>query len=216
MKKKQRVLEDCLMCLNQKKIDDGFDGRRNNYIKYTSEGDEYKNLSQEEYLDMIRPYLKDLINDHSQDGEWKIQLVMLNRCIYSNNFEETRSVYSASDNIKIFMDSNTDEVIDKLFDTMLQKFQDARETFEKGSEFIFENVDILYYYFHRIDMRWSASYIETPEWLKNKKATINPKNEDDNCLQYSVPAALDHQDIGKIHREYKKINLLLPNVIGKE
>ena len=110
---------------------------------------------------------------------------MLNRCISSKNFEETHPVYSAGDNIEIFMRSDTDEVIDILFDTMLQKFQEAKEKlFERGSEFIFENVDLLYYYFHRIDMRKSGSYIETPEWLKNKKSTINPKNlNDDNCFQ---------------------------------
>ena len=84
-----------------KKADDGFGVRRNNYIKYISEGDEYKNLSPEEYLDITRPYLKELINDHSHAGEWKIQLVMLNRCISSRNFKEMRSVYSASDNIEI-------------------------------------------------------------------------------------------------------------------
>ena len=82
---------------------------------------------------MIRPYLIDLINNHSQSGEWKIQLVMLNRCISSKNFEETHSVYSASDNIEIFMGIDTDEVIDILFDTILQRFQKAIETsFDKG------------------------------------------------------------------------------------
>ena len=52
---------------------------------------------------MIRPYLIDLINSHNQYGEWKIQLVMLNRCISSKNFEETRFIYSASENIEIFI-----------------------------------------------------------------------------------------------------------------
>ena len=55
---------------------------------------------------MIRPYLRDLMNDHktpmktdkainndSQFGEWKIQLLMLNRCISSTNFEETGFIY---------------------------------------------------------------------------------------------------------------------------
>ena len=72
------ILEDCSMCLNQKKTDDSFGGKRNNYIEYISEGDEYKNLSLEEYLDIIRPYLKDMINDHKTSGESKIQLVVLN------------------------------------------------------------------------------------------------------------------------------------------
>ena len=190
-----------------KKADDGFGVRRNNYIEYTSEGDEYKNLSPEECLDITRPYLKELINDHSHAGEWKIQLVMLNRCISSRNFEETRSVYSASNNIEIFMGSDTDEVINRFFDTMLQRFQDARETsFERGSEFIFENVDLLYYYFHRIDMRRGETYIETPEWLKNKKTTMNPKNiDDDNCFKYSITVALDHKNIGRDLQRISKI-----------
>ena len=93
---------------------------------------------------------------------------MLNRCISSKNIEETYSVYSASDNIEIFIGSDTDEVIDILFDTMLQRLQDARETsFEKGSEFIFENIDLLYYYFHKIVMRRGESDMETFEWIKN-------------------------------------------------
>ena len=73
-------------------------------------------------------------------------------------------MYSASKNIEIFMGSNTDEVIDRLFNTMLQRFQEAKETsFERGSEFIFENVDSLYYYFQKIDINRSGSYIETPK-----------------------------------------------------
>ena len=76
-------------------------------------------------------------------------------------------MHSASDNTEIFMVSDTDEVIDILFDTMLQRFQDARETsFERGSKFISENVDLLYYYFHKIDMQKGESYIESPEWIK--------------------------------------------------
>ena len=47
-------------------------------------------------------------------------------------------------------------------------------------------------------MKRSGLYIETPEWLQNKKATINPKNiNDDNCFQYSIPLALNYKDIGK-------------------
>ena len=69
------------------------------------------------------------------------------------------------------MGSDTDEVSDALFDALLQRFQEAKETsFDKGSEFIFENVDLLHYYFHKIDMRRGESYIESFEWLKNKKA----------------------------------------------
>ena len=45
------------------RTDGGFAGR-NNYIEYTSKGDRYENLSPKEYLNVTRPYLRDLINEH--------------------------------------------------------------------------------------------------------------------------------------------------------
>ena len=69
------------------RTNDGFPGRRNNYIEYKSKGDRYQNLSPKEYLKMIRPYLRDLINEHkpideSNDddddtdrAEWKCKMV---------------------------------------------------------------------------------------------------------------------------------------------
>ena len=53
---------------------------------------------------------------------------------------------------------------------MLQRFQEAKETlFERGSKFLFENVDSLYYYFQKIYVNKSGSYIDSPEWIKNEK-----------------------------------------------
>ena len=51
------------------RTDGGFAGMNNNYIEYVTKGDRYENLSSEEYLNMIRPYLKDLINDHKPPME---------------------------------------------------------------------------------------------------------------------------------------------------
>ena len=36
------------------------------------------------------------------------------------------------------------------------------------------------------------TYIDSPECLKNKKASINSKNNNDNCLEYAVTVALNH------------------------
>ena len=51
------------------RTDGGFAGRNNNYIEYTSKGDRYENLSPKEYLNVIRPYLRDLINEHKPTVE---------------------------------------------------------------------------------------------------------------------------------------------------
>ena len=125
------------------RTDSGFAGRNNNYIKYTSRGDRYENSSPEEYLDIIRPYFRDLINNHkptpklnnvnnannandndNKHGEWKIQLVMQNNCISVKNFEDTHTIYSARKPVEIFTGSYTKDVIDRLFDTTLERFQE--------------------------------------------------------------------------------------------
>ena len=147
---------------------------------------------------MIRPYLRDLINNHkpttesnneekeendsdADRAEWKIQLVMENSCISTRNFEETRTIYSASKPVEIFMGSDTEDVIDTLFNTILQRFQQAQETSnDKGSKFIPESAELLYYHFRKIDIRRAKSYIIYLDWIVSKKATINPKNEKDN------------------------------------
>ena len=54
----------------------GFAERRNNYIEYRSKGDKYENLSPEEYLDMIRPYLRDFINNHKPTTESNNEEIM--------------------------------------------------------------------------------------------------------------------------------------------
>ena len=123
---------------------------------------------------MIRLYLRDLINDHkpttesnneendssSDRGELKIQLVMQNSCISTKNFEEICTIYSASEPVEIFMGSDTEDLIDKLFNAILQRFQQAQETpNDKGREFIPESIEFLYYYFHKINIIRAESYI---------------------------------------------------------
>ena len=66
----------------------------------------------------------------------------------------------------------------------------------KESEFIFDDVNLLYYKLHKISLNWGGWYIDSPEWLKSKKATINSKNNDDNCFQYTI----NHKKLKKIHK----------------
>ena len=48
------------------RTDTSFAGRNDNYIEYTSKADRYEDLSPREYLNVIRPYLRNLINDHME------------------------------------------------------------------------------------------------------------------------------------------------------
>ena len=137
---------------------------------------------------MIRSYLRDLVNDHkpkaelnntnsnnntnnsnnntnnsnneeNDRAEWKIQLVMQNNFISDKDSEDTCTIYSASKPVEIFMGSDTENAIDTLFNTILDRIQQAIETSnERGSGFTHESVALLYYYFQKIDIRKGESY----------------------------------------------------------
>ena len=66
-----------------------------------------------------------------------------------------------------------------------------------GSEFVFDAVNVLYYDLNKISLNRVGSYIDSPEWIKNKKATTNPKNDDDKYFQYALTIALNYQNIKK-------------------
>ena len=72
------------------------------YKCYKGRGDKGKKLSIEQYLDVIKSYLSDLINDHkaikTSSNEWKIQIKMHINFVSSNNTGETRTIFVCSDN----------------------------------------------------------------------------------------------------------------------
>ena len=78
------------------------------------------------------------------------------------------------------MGNEVDEIIKNLFESLLQNYQKSLEESMRGSEFVHDSIDLLYC-LQKIDLKRRGSYIDSPKWLKNKKATINPKNNEDNC-----------------------------------
>ena len=83
------------------------------------------------------------------------------------------------------MGADTDDTINRLFDTLLERFQQAIETSnDNGSEFTDESVALLYYHFQKITF--------SHNWFRIKGATINPKNEKDNeCFRWPITSRLN-------------------------
>ena len=77
----------------------------------------------------------------------------------------------------------------------------------RRSEFEFDGVNSLYYDFNKISINRGGSYIDSPKWLKNKKSTINPKNNDDKCFQYAVTLALN---LDKIKKDPQRVSKIKP------
>ena len=93
--------------------------------------------------------------------------------------------------------SNTNEIIEQLLTSLHKKFNDDLVLSRESSSFVYESVEECNIHFHKIDLRRGASFIDTPEWLKNKKATINPQNTNNAyCFMYAIAIALFHEALG--------------------
>ena len=104
-----------------------------------------------------------------------------------------------------------DEVIKNLFELLLRRIafhQTELETSMKGSDFIFDSVNLLYYKCYKTNLNRGGSYIDSPDWIKNKRGARNPINKKHNkCFQYAVTVTLSYEEIKK---DLKKIAKLKP------
>ena len=65
----------------------------------------------------------------------------------------------------------------------------------KGSGFIFDSVQVMYYKCHKVNFKRGGWHIDSPDWRKKKKATTNPKSTDDECFQYAATGVLNLEEI---------------------
>ena len=101
----------------------GKSGYNNNYIQYESKGD--KILTLKEYLALIEQYLRELVSYYKNKGEWKIQLIAdINFISLKPGSDETRSMYTKSDNIEIRIGDDINDVIKELFKSLLKRNQE--------------------------------------------------------------------------------------------
>ena len=126
--------------------------------------------------------MKNLIIINLQNSDaGKIQLTIAINFISSKDSEEECVMHSNNGNIKFtpYGDAN---VTDKLFKSLRSRYQENLETSMKGSDFIFDSVQLIYYECHKVNFIRSSSYTDSPDWIKKKKAAINPKTMDDKCF----------------------------------
>ena len=181
-------------------------GYNNYYIEYRSEGDRL--LTTEEYLNLIEPYLRELINDHKNKGEWKIQLAaQINLVFLRPGSDETLVMHTKSINEEFMNGSDTDEIIKEPFKSLLQRYQENLQEKMKGSDFAFDGVNYFYDDLNKISISKGGSYMDSPKWLKDKKSTINPKNNDYKCFQHAVTLALN---LNKINGHPQRISKIKP------
>ena len=137
-----------------------------NYIEYKSNGHKNKTLLTKKIVDEIKPNLKD-INNLKKPDSWKTQLTIVINFISSKETDEEGVMHSKSDNIMIY--DKADEVIEELFELFLKRYQIGLKISTKSGDFIFDCVQLLYYKCHKKNLNRGGSYIDSPDWKKNKK-----------------------------------------------
>ena len=193
-----------------KEIKSAFDG---SYILYESRGDRDNKLALYKYFDIIKPYLKDMIDDYKPEGEWKIQITMRITFISFIDKNETQVMHTKSDNVKIMNGTDNNDAINQLIDSFMKRYQERLETKLKGSSYIFERIDLLEYHLHK---NTGSSYINSHEWMKNKGVKINPKNKDNKCFQYAITPGLSYQNIDCHPERISKLEPFINNYNCKD
>ena len=149
-----------------------------------------------------------MINDYRIARRvWKFQISMRVNFASPKDTGETRTIYVWSNNESIMRGRDTVDIIREPFRSFLHNYQEELKII-KGSNFLLESVEKMDYKLHRVRLRRGGSYIKSPEWLANKKATINPENKnDDEWLRWSTISALSYNEIMKkqFQNIFKKI-----------
>ena len=137
------------------------------YKYYESRGDKEKKRSTEQHLDLIKPYLSDLINEKkaikTSSNVWKSQTNMHINFVSSNDAGEIRTVFVWSDKEEIRLGNEIDDIVKILINSLLNNYQKEELILRNGSNFVFESVGLLFYHIHKTSLERGNSYIKSPE-----------------------------------------------------
>ena len=122
--------------------------------------------------------------------------------LFLQDVEEEHVMYSKSNNMEFMPYDNANEVADELFDSLLSRYlvrleTSMRERERKREWFNFWFSSTIVLQFHKIIFKRGRSYIDSLDWIKKKKATINSKDDGDKCFQYATVIILNFEEIRK-------------------
>ena len=167
-----------------------------------------------QYLEKLRPYLGNMIDDLKASSKQKIHLIMKINLVSSINNDDKQLMHSKSDNIEIIIGNKTDQVINKLFKSLLTRYQLGLEESMQSSDSVFGSFDEMYCKCQKISLNYDRSFINSPDQIKNNRSkyeTIDPKNNNDKCFLYAGTAALSHKKIVKDSQRISKIKIFINN-----
>ena len=134
-----------------------------------SNGDKNRNLSLDEYLNKIRPYLRNITLDLQNSDTWKIQLKITINFISLKDVEEERVMHSRSNHIKFTSYNDANGIAGEIFESLRSRNQRNLETSMIGSDFTFDSNQLMYYERRKVNFRRGGSYIRSPNSIKKQQ-----------------------------------------------
>ena len=113
-----------------------------------------------QYLEYVRSYLRDMINNFKKSDKRKLQLTMKPKFMLLTDSNEKRMLHTKNDNVENMFSKDADEIIQELFDSLLERYQEGLEQSMKSSGFVFDGFR---YKNHKISLRFRGSNIDSPE-----------------------------------------------------
>ena len=104
-----------------------------------------------------------MITDLQNPDTWEIQLTIAINFTSSKDAEEEHVMNSRSNNIKFTSYNDAYEVVDELFESLHSRYQGNLETSLRGSNFIFDSIQLMYYKCYKVHFRRGGSYIDSPD-----------------------------------------------------
>ena len=140
-----------------------------------------KRKTQNPSKEIIIKSIKNLFKPKKENEAIKDRIISDIRTLFEQEDDyykdEVCVMHSKSNNTEFMTYDNTNDVADELFESLLSRYQIGLETSMRGIDFIFNLVQLLHCKCHIINFKRGGSYIDSPDWIKKKKATINPKSK---------------------------------------
>ena len=61
------------------------------------------------------------------------------------------------------------KAVNELFKSIRSRYQENLETLMKGSNFVFDLVQLMYYKCHKVNFKRGGSYIDSLDWIKKQQ-----------------------------------------------
>ena len=144
-------------------------------------------------LSFLREAKSSIINVLNSNRGIKAILYLNCVMVRETNGETERVDFPFHSGIKIILEStNVEEVFNEMVDEIETAIQRAENAV--GSGWMLESITDIKLHTAEWNPLNAGSYIELPPHLKNKKAIINMKNQDDKCFLWCVLRALNPKD----------------------